>query len=185
LAVKRNIVSTSGVSNKLPNASGSFPAANFTRCSPGELNVPKTGSARLPEPSHGASFALAAGPKTSFATRADPALTALFPPPRVRSPAARPRANADFTIEISGSGGTNGFFKTHPAHALRSCSSMGSNAPPAKSPECVPRVRSSFTTCKPVPLRTGNNTSAKPGQGEYRISFEPRFTVADATTSMP
>src|SRR5215471_18399171 len=43
------------------------------------------------------------------------------------------RVSADFTIEISGSGGTNGFFNTPSAPTrCASCSSRGSNAPTSK-----------------------------------------------------
>src|SRR5690349_21188518 len=56
------------------------------------------------------------------------------------------RVSADFTIEINGSGGTNGFFKTPSAPTrCASCSSKGSNAPTSKITGICERALSSFT----------------------------------------
>ena len=56
------------------------------------------------------------------------------------------RCSADFTIEISGSGGINGFFKTPSAPTLcASCSSKGSNAPTSRITGICDRAESIFT----------------------------------------
>src|SRR5215475_11534700 len=80
------------------------------------------------------------------------------------------RFNADFTIEISGSGGTNGFFSTPSAPTrCASCSSRGSNAPTSKITGICESAESSLTyRHTSYPLRTGINTSAKTRSG--RIS---------------
>src|SRR5258708_36636799 len=121
-AVNAMSSSASGVSNRLPNASGWFPAANFTEAGPGVENVPTTGSTSASGNAvvTAASLALATGPKTSFATR--PVLTGAgaFSTAAGSFPNGTPaRAKADFTIEISGSGATNGFFNTPSTPTLR------------------------------------------------------------------
>src|SRR5690242_12725299 len=56
------------------------------------------------------------------------------------------RVSADFTIDMSGSGGTNGFFKTPSAPTrCASCSSNGSNAPTSKITGMWESAESCFT----------------------------------------
>src|SRR5882724_2589935 len=77
------------------------------------------------------------------------------------------RARAAFTIEIKGSGGTNGFLSTPSAPTREaSCSSRGSNAPTSKITGICDSAELSLTNLQTsYPLRTGIKISAKTKSG--------------------
>src|SRR5207245_374386 len=98
------------------------------------------------------------------------------------------RVSADFTMEISGSGGTNGFFKTPSAPTrCASCSSRGSNAPTSKITGMCASLGSVFTYWQTsYPFRTGMKTSASTKSGIISEIFRTAASpLPTATTSMP
>src|SRR5580700_5637147 len=127
-------VSVPGVSSRLPKATGCWPASIFNaagRAGASSTNdsVSNSGKAAV---GLGAKFGLpprdseaAAGASTGTSGTAFAGTK-----PAWATPA---RTRADFTMEIKGSGGTKGFFKTPSAPTrCASCSSKGSNAPTSR-----------------------------------------------------
>src|SRR5208283_3724455 len=104
--------SGSGVSSRLPKANGSLPAGILTcsgRVAKFSTSVSASASAGFVASLSAASFA-AAGVSNSAPLRL--AGSGVLSATGALPSATPARANADFTIEISGSGGTKGFFNT-------------------------------------------------------------------------
>src|SRR5262249_21741882 len=101
--------SASGVANRLPNATGSEPEAIFTEGGgAGAGKSSMTGSTSASGTGRGGATTFAANASLAIGTTGGNPFSAAGSFPR-ETPA---RLKADFTIEISGSGGTNGFFRT-------------------------------------------------------------------------
>src|SRR5579859_1610427 len=125
-----------GVSSKLPNANGC--ALRSMLIGAGRAGMSSTvGSSN--EGTGGTGICSASGLNAAGSSLA---ATGSGSCPR-ETPA---RASADFTIEIKGSGGTNGFLSTPSAPTrCASCSSRGSKAPTSKITGMCERAASSFT----------------------------------------
>src|SRR6202521_2786137 len=121
--------STTGVSSKLPNAGGCAAELIFRSCGRDGISSANDSlciDAGTPGAVASGACAIAGAENSAWAGAAVFVVLAA-----VRETPAR--SSADFTIEIRGSGGTNGFFSTPSAPTrCASCSSSGSNAPTNK-----------------------------------------------------
>src|SRR5215470_4396619 len=132
--------SSVGASSSEPKASGWSALSMFTGAGREKAGTPRSISGSGAGGGGGGTFGKGGGP--AFATGTGGGGTALSPAPMI-TPA---RVSADFTMEISGSGGTKGFFKTPSAPTrCASCSSKGSKAPTSKITGMWARAESCFT----------------------------------------
>ena len=178
--------SVPGVSSKLPKASGCDPgsilsAEACTGISSTNDSVSASGNGGFGKAITagalaGASTGTLAGASTGAAAGVNPAC------------AMPARTSAAFTMEISGSGGTNGFFNTPSAPTrCASCSSSGSKAPTRRITGMCDRAGSSLTYLQTsYPFLTGMKTSASTRSGFMSEIFRTAASpLPTATTSMP
>src|SRR5205823_1488999 len=150
--LESSTVSSIGVSSRLPNATGCelesiFNGSGFAGTSSTKLSLAASGL--LCMRNSGTGVAPTIGTLPLFGVNIPPAPkasgSATFAAGTLTWPGAE-RCSADFTIEINGSGGINGFFRTPSAPTLwASCSSRGSKAPTNRITGICDSAESIFT----------------------------------------